>query len=114
LFSLHPDSSTLMPFIPLLFLALIKAVRRYRIQRKDLIGLGVLNLLLSMWWVRLNVSGMEEGFLSGETAGFPAQRYWMHFGNEQSLGVYGVVLVLGLLLLFVVERRRRRYVRSGG
>jgi hypothetical protein len=114
LFSLHPDSSTLMPFIPLLFLALIKAVRRYRIQRKDLIGLGVLNLLLSMWWVRLNVSGMEEGFLSGETAGFPAQRYWMHFGNEQSLGVYGVVLVLGMILFFLVERRRRRYVRSGG
>ncbi|WP_238542187.1 hypothetical protein, partial [Cecembia lonarensis] len=112
LFALHPDSSTLVPFLPLLFLALMKAIRRYRVLWKDVWKVGVLNLLLSMFWVCLNVPGMEEAFQTGETGGFSAQRYWMHFGHAQDLGVMVVVLAIFIGLLFLLEKGRRRYVRS--
>ncbi|RPA68408.1 hypothetical protein EF405_12150 [Cyclobacteriaceae bacterium YHN15] len=112
LFALHPDSSTLMPFIPVLFFAVVKAVRRYRLKRKDLFIVGLFNLLHSMWWVRLNMPGMKEALLLGETEGFPAQRYWMHFGNEQSLAVAVVVFLIFVAVMLVLDRGRRRYVRS--
>jgi hypothetical protein len=111
-FAMHPNSSTLVPFIPFLFLGLMKALRRYRILWKDVLKIGLLNLLLSMFWVRLNVPGMEEAFQAGNTSGFPAQRYWMHFGQAQDIWVMvgSLLLLIGMLLL--LEKGRRRYVRS--
>ncbi|PSL01270.1 hypothetical protein [Cecembia rubra] len=111
-FALHPNSGTIVPFLPLLFLGLMKAIRRYRVLWKDVWKIGILNLILSMFWVRLNVPGLEEAFEKGERGGFPAQRYWMHFGDAQDLGVMVVVLGIFIGLLWLLEKGRRRYVRS--
>ncbi|MFD2203197.1 hypothetical protein [Shivajiella indica] len=111
-FALHPDSSTMVPFLPLLFLGLMKAIRRYRILWKDVWKIAGLNLILSMFWVQLNVPGMKEAFVAGERGGFPAQRYWMHFGHAQDLWVMVVVLLLFIALLVLLERGKRRYVRG--
>lgn len=110
-FALHPNSTTMVPFLPLLVLALVKGIRRYKLQWKEVLIAGGINLLLSMFWVRINVPGVEEAMLEGIKDSFPVQRYWMHFGHVQSLPVYGVVLVIGIVLFWGVEMRRRRYVR---
>ena len=112
LVGLHADSGNLIPFVPILFLAVLKAVRKYHIQQKDLIILAIINFLFSMWWVKLNVPGMAEALLLGESAGFPAQRYWMHFGHKQSLEVSVVVFVIFLMVLVLLNKGRRRYVRN--
>lgn len=110
-FALHPNSTTMVPFLPLLVLALVKGIRRYKLQWKEVLIAGGINLLLSMFWVRINVPGVEEAMLEGMKDSFPVQRYWMHFGHAQSLPVYGVVLVIGMVLFWGVEMRKRRYVR---
>ncbi|WP_373521493.1 hypothetical protein [Aquiflexum sp.] len=111
---LHPESRLLMPLIPFLVFLLLKALRTYRILDKDLYVVGGLNLLLSAFWWPLNVNGMSDALLSIQREviqAFPAQRYWMHFGEMMSFTVYFVGGVLFSLLVLLAWRGKGRYIR---
>lgn len=104
----YPDSSVLIPFAPLMVVIVIKAIRRFELQTKDLVVVGVINLVLSFFWLPLNVPGMAEGLELKAYQIFPAQRYFMHYGNYQNVLVYavGLLLAVGLLVLFHLGKKR--------
>lgn len=108
----YPDSSILIPFTPLLVVIVIKAIRRFELQTKDLIVVGLINLLLSLFYLPLNVPRMVEGLESKAYVLFPAQRYFLHYGNHQNVYVYavGLLLAIGLMVLFYVGKKR--YIRE--
>ncbi|WP_228780216.1 hypothetical protein [Aquiflexum lacus] len=111
---LNPESRLLMPFIPFLVFLLLKAVRTYRILDKDLYVVGGLNILLSTFWLPLNVNEMSASLMSVQKEvinAFPAQRYWMHFGDMMSFPVYFVGGILFCLLVYVAYRGKSRYIR---
>ena len=119
-FALHPESRLLLAFLPFMAVLLLKSVRRYRIVNKDVIVITLINLLISAFWLPLNLPGMETALGSGSLElmnGFPAQRYLMHFGHLFSFEVYGVgALVLVSLLVLSwkgkVRYKREEYVRG--
>ena len=119
-FFIHPESRLLLAFLPFMVVLLLKSVRRYKIVNKDVIVISVINILISAFWLPLNVSGMEEalGFGSQEMVyEFPAQRYWMHFGHMMSFEVFwiaGLVFVGFLILAYrgKVRYKREEYVRG--
>lgn len=118
-FFVHPESRLLLAFLPFMVVLLLKSVRRYKVVNKDVVIISLANLLISAFWLPLNVAGMEEALGLGhqEMYDFPAQRYWMHFGNMMSFEVYlaaGLVFV-GLLILAYrgkVRYKREEYVRG--
>jgi hypothetical protein len=112
---LHPESRLLMPLIPFLVFLMLKALRTYRILEKDLYIVGGLNILFSAFWLPLNVPGMSEALMSSQSAfihAFPAQRYWMHFGEMMSFTVYFAVGLLFCFLVFLAWRGKGRYIRQ--
>lgn len=108
-FVLHPESRLLVPFVPFLVLLVLKSTRRYTLISKDLYILGGLALVLSMFWVRLDVPGMGEALASDQWSSFPAQRYGMHFGNHQSFTTYLAALTLGVGMLWILRFGMKRY-----
>jgi hypothetical protein len=113
LFVLHPESRLLLAFLPFLVVLMLKSARRYRIVSKDVIVISALNVLLSTFWLPLNVPGMEQALGSEEFwLSFPAQRYLMHFGNMFSFEVYAVAAVVFIGLLVVAYRGKVRYKRE--
>lgn len=114
-FILNPESRIIMPLLPFLIFLLLKGVRRYRILDKDLIVIGAINLILSTFWWPLNVPGMEKALSSiqeDSIFSFPAQRYWMHFGDMMSFPVYFGVGLLFCLLFYVAWKGKSRYIRE--
>ncbi len=112
---LHPESRLLMPLIPFLVFLLLKALRAYRILDKDLYIVAGLNVFLSAFWWPLNVKGMSEALSSFQREvihAFPAQRYWMHFGDMMSCPVYFVGGILFCILVFLAWRGKGRYIRQ--
>lgn len=111
---LHPESRLLMPLLPFLVFLLLKALRTYRILDKDLYVVGGINILLSAFWWPLNVTGMAEALTSAQREvihAFPAQRYWMHFGEMMSLTVYFGGGLFFCFLVFLAWRGKSRYIR---
>lgn len=109
---LHPESRLLMPLIPFLVFLLLKSLRRYQILDKDLYIIGGLNVMLSAFWWPLNVSGMAEALAQSDAVySFPAQRYWMHFGDMISFPVYFAGGMLFCFLVFLAWRGKARYIR---
>lgn len=119
-FFIHPESRLLLAFLPFMVVLLLKSVRRYRIVNKDVIVISLVNIVISAFWLPLNVAGMEEALGQGYQEmmyDFPAQRYWMHFGNMMSFEVYWVagLVFVGLLILAYrgkVRYKREEYVRG--
>lgn len=112
--ALHPESRLMMPLVPFLVFLLLKSLRRYQILNKDLYVIGGLNLLLSAFWWPLNVSGMEEALSSVQReviSAFPAQRYWLHFGDMMSFPVYLVAGLLFVAFVFLAYKGKKRYLR---
>jgi hypothetical protein len=111
---LHPESRLMMPLVPFLVFLLLKSLRRYQVLNKDLYVIGGLNLLLSTFWWPLNVSGMAEALSSVQREvieAFPAQRYWLHFGDMMSFPVYFVIGLLFVASVFLGYKGKRRYLR---
>ncbi|MCL6260545.1 hypothetical protein M3O96_15690 [Aquiflexum sp. TKW24L] len=112
-FVLHPESRLLLAFLPFIVVLLLKSARKYRIVNKDVIVISVLNVLLSAFWLPLNVVGMEDALGNKEFwSSFPAQRYLMHFGNMFSFEVYAVAAVVFIGLLVLAYRGKVRYKRE--
>jgi hypothetical protein len=113
-FALHPESRLLLAFFPFMVVLLLKAVRRYRIVNKDLIVISAINVLISLFWLPINVPGMEKALVMGKEAigSFPAQRYWMHFGHMMSLEVYLVGGLVFTFLVFLAWKGKVRYKRE--
>jgi hypothetical protein len=113
-FVLHPEPQFLMPFFPFLVLLVLKAIKRYRILTKDILVIGVVNILVSGVWLPLNVSGMEKALGASDASlllQFPAQRYWMHFGNGMSLQVYLGATAIFAFLVWLAWSGKTRYKR---
>jgi hypothetical protein len=119
-FILHPESRLLLAFYPFLLVLFLKSIRRYRIVNKDVVVVGIMNIIISAFWLPLNVPGIEDALMSGNPeilGSFPVQRYWMHFGQMMSFEVYGLGMVLFICLLLLsykgkVRYKREEYVRS--
>jgi hypothetical protein len=114
IFALHPESRLLLAFFPFMVVLLLKAVRRYRIVNKDLIVIGIVNVLISLFWLPMNVPGMEKALAMGKEAmgSFPAQRYWMHFGHKMSFEVYFIGGIVFTFLVFLAWKGKLRYKRE--
>lgn len=111
---LHPESRLLMPLVPFLVFLLLKSLRRYQVLNKDLYVVGGLNLLLSAFWWPLNVPGMAASLSSVQREvihSFPAQRYWLHFGDMMSFPVYLGAGLLFVAFVFLAYKGKKRYLR---
>jgi len=111
---LHPESRLLMPLIPFWVFLLLKSLRRYQVLNKDLYVIGGLNLLLSSFWWPLNVTGMSAALSSAQREviqAFPAQRYWLHFGDMMSFPVYFGAGLLFVAFVFLAYKGKLRYSR---
>lgn len=112
-FALHPESRLLLAFYPFMMVLLLKSVRRYRIVNKDLIVVSIVNVLLSLFWLPLNVAGMENALVNKELHyQFPAQRYWMHFGHMMSFEVYLIGGFVFTVLVLLAWKGKVRYKRE--
>ena len=111
---LHPESRLMMPLIPFLVFLLLKSLKRYQILDKDMYVIGGINILLSAFWWPLNVSGMSEALASVNrdvVQSFPAQRYWLHFGDMMSFPVYIGAGVLFAAFVYLAYKGKKRYLR---
>lgn len=111
-FIFHPESRLLVPFIPFVLLLVVKSLRRYALLSKDVWALGVIALVLSMFWVSLDIQDMGEALYANDWTTFPAQRYGMHYGHLQNFPVYLSALVVFVGLYTIGKMGLRRYGRQ--
>lgn len=113
LMGLYSDAIWWANVVPFLVLLLLKGLRRYTLISKDIWLLVICNLLLSKVWFEINREGLGD-YMVSDPNGFPAQRYFQHFGLAQSIPMYLVYLIVFLLALLVVFLGKKRYAKAAG
>lgn len=103
--------TALAAWIPIFLIVLIKALRRFRWTKKDLILDGALALLISFAWLKLNSDTLLSYLQSGDAellSSFPVQKWAMHQPNLISIAaLICLFTMLGILAGYFYIRRKR-------
>jgi hypothetical protein len=104
----------LAPWIPVWIVILIKALKRYRWENKDLILDGALALFISLAWLKINSDSLLKYLVNSNSellSSFGVQRWAMH---QPALISYTLLIVSALVLVLLggyFYIRRKRYQR---
>jgi hypothetical protein len=100
----NTESRHLLSFVPFLFFPAIEALKNYFAIKSAIVFL-VASLLLSRFWFKINVDGIEEAFIfvsHNDYTQFPAQRYFMSQGPWMSYPMYLVFSCLFVVSFIVI------------
>ena len=92
-------------FFPFLLVMVMNCVDNLRLRRWVAPAFAVMSLMMSAWWLKINVAGMQEAMGSysiEQYLCFPAQRFFMFLGPWQSHSVYLVVFIMLCVALLAV------------
>ncbi|WPR77411.1 hypothetical protein [Algoriphagus sp. NG3] len=107
--------SALAPWIPIWVGVLIKALKKYSWTTKELLLLGFFALLVSLAWLPINSSGLQD-FLenrgSDAVNSFSIQKWAIHYPEYISLTAYAVLAVVWGAIAFFFYGRRKKYLRE--
>jgi hypothetical protein len=114
--SVNTESRHMLSFMPFLLFPLFEVIGNY-VTVKFSIVFSLLSLLLSRFWFKINVEGIEEAFIfvsHDSYARFPAQRYFMSQGPWMSYPMYlifsGIFLVSFIMLYLYIKKIRKKEV----
>lgn len=107
--------TALAAWIPLWVVIILKAIKRYRWESKDLFLNGALALMISMVWLPINSPALTR-YLAGNPEislhSFAVQRFAIHYPQLISLGSLAILGTLISGILYVMTWRRKRYLRQ--
>lgn len=108
-------ASTLAAWVPLWTVILLKGMKRYHLQVKDLILIGAYALLLSLAWLQVNSPALNEWLLQpGRTTNLLIQKWAIHLPEYRSFWAYliatGIMAAIGSLL-YLRKGRYQRIIR---
>jgi hypothetical protein len=106
--SLNTESRHMLSFVPFLIFPFIELINN-KFSVKFSIVFSVSSLILSRFWFKINVDGIEEAFVSPPPIhslysiyeSFPAQRYFMAIGPWMAYSIY--LLFLGIFIFSVIS-----------
>ena len=108
-FAIDSEARHVIPLLPLILVPLGCVIDKVNLSAKAATSLLALQLLLSHFYVPINVAGIEESFESNDYYGV-AQLYYMNFGPWMSLEFYIVWAVIAIiaarLVSFIIVRRK--------
>ena len=108
-FAIDSEARHVIPLLPLILVPLGCVIDKVNLSAKAATSLLALQLLLSHFYVPINVAGIEESFERNDYYGV-AQLYYMNFGPWMSLEFYIVWAVIAIiaarLVSFIIVRRK--------
>jgi hypothetical protein len=116
--TVNTESRHLLSFIPFLFFPVVEVIKKY-ITVKFAIIFSIMSLLLSRFWFKINVEGIEDAFVfvtHNDYAKFPAQRYFMSQGPWMSYPMYLLFLgffVVSFIAIYLWIKRAKKLVPIG-
>lgn len=113
-FAIYPDPKMLVPFLGPLVFVLMRAVSSYKVKWKDIWKISLLNLILTLfgWLLQPFVHGDS---LSGQPVTQFLSRYdLLFFSAYQDVLMMALLLSVFILLLFLLDKGKKRYIRSTG
>ena len=108
-FATDSESRHIHPLLPMILVPLGSVLDKMNLGAKAAAALLALQLLLSHFYIRINIDGMAEAFANNEYHGF-AQRYFMNYGPWMSIETYiawGIISVIAAILVYLIVRRRK-------
>jgi hypothetical protein len=111
---IHPNSALLVPFVAPLIFVLMRAISKYKVKWKDVWIIGLLNLIISMFWWPLQTSTLGSSLTKETVSNFLNRLSMMYFSGQQDLSMMSLVLMVCLLILFLLYKGKKRYTRSKG
>lgn len=108
-FAIDSEARHIIPFLPLILVPLGCTLDKAKLSAKTVASLLILQLLLSHFFVPINVVGIEEALENNDYYGV-AQLYYMNFGPWISLQFYIVwaivAVVVAALVRFIIKKRK--------
>jgi hypothetical protein len=111
---IHPNSALLVPFVAPLIFVLMRAISMYKVKWKDVWIIGLLNLIISMFWWPFQTSTLGSSLTKETVSNFLNRLSMMYFSGQQDLSMMSLVFMVFLLLLFLLYKGKKRYIRSTG
>lgn len=108
-FAIDSEARHVIPLLPLILVPLGCVIDKMNLSVKAVASLLVLQLLLSHFYVPINVAGIEDAFENNDYYGV-AQLYYMNFGPWMSFEFYiiwaFIVIIAALLVRFIIKRSK--------
>ena len=95
--SVNTESRHMITFVPMLMIPLLKYMNESLSEKINLsqsLSFLTCSLLISRFWYKINVPGIESAFAQNVLTQFPAQRYFMSHGPWMSHTMYLVFLLV--------------------
>lgn len=106
------SSATLAAWIPLWIIILLKGLKRYRWNNKDLALIGAYGLILSLAWLPLNSAELAAWLAQPEfDSSWAIQKFAIHSKTYRALLPTLIILLLVTLLSSLIYLRKKRYQR---
>lgn len=108
------ETRKLISFYPVFMIPLMNVIEKKNFKNWVPLVFVVISLLLSFFWWKINVSGIEESFIArvDNYRAFPAQRYFMFMGPWQCRMVYMITLtaevMIGTVIIYL-DRKKLLY-----
>ncbi|MDF2159416.1 hypothetical protein [Algoriphagus sp. CAU 1675] len=108
-------SAALAALVPLWVVILLKALKRYHWNNKDLILTSILAIGISLAWLPLNSAQLREWMASGggNLKSLEIQKWALHFATLISTPVYLILLLILSLITWFLYYRKKQYARRG-
>lgn len=106
--------AALAPWIPIYMVILIKALRKYRWEIKDLILVGGVAIFLSLTWLQLNTELLKNYFQTGDlslVSTFAVQKWAIHQRGLISFPFLGLALLILAIIGAYFYWRKNHYQR---
>ncbi len=104
------ETRKLISFYPVFMIPLMDVIEKKNFKNWVPFAFVVISLILSFFWWKINVPGIEESFVAriDNYRAFPAQRYFMFMGPWQCRMVYMITLavevVLGSIIIYLDKK----------
>ena len=107
------NPGSLAAWTPLVGLVLMKSLKRYRWENKELLMAGLLSLGISLSWLSVNSDALADWMLTGNNPNSLAVQIWaIHDAARITIIAYGLIGVSFLTISYLLWLRKSKYQRS--
>ena len=111
--SLNSESRYMITLLPFVSFPICLILEKYNLKKSAGWLFAFASIIISRFWLTINVPSIEQEFIAENFLEFPAQRYFMNSGSWQNWTTYFIFMTITIIYAFLIwyGYRHRWYTR---